>query len=73
VCVINCVTKYQNAEFKEDKYLVNEVETQLREKHSGAAKPRIFTIQKTRLVTKHSYSHIRYAVVILCTLTCTYT
>jgi hypothetical protein len=32
VCVINCVTKYLNAEFKEDGYFVNEVETQLREK-----------------------------------------
>jgi hypothetical protein len=26
------VTKYLNAEFKEDKYFVNEMETQLREK-----------------------------------------
>jgi hypothetical protein len=32
VCVINCVTKYLNAELKEDIYFVNEVETQLREK-----------------------------------------
>jgi len=32
VCVINCVTKYLNAEFKEDIYFVNEVKTQLREK-----------------------------------------
>jgi hypothetical protein len=30
--VINCVTKYLNAELKEDIYFVNEVETQLREK-----------------------------------------
>jgi hypothetical protein len=27
VCVINCMTKYLNAEYKEDKYFVNEVET----------------------------------------------
>jgi hypothetical protein len=26
-----CVTKYQSAEFKRDRYFVNEVETQLRE------------------------------------------
>jgi hypothetical protein len=32
VCVINCITKYQNTKFKEDIYFVNEVETQLREK-----------------------------------------
>jgi hypothetical protein len=31
---------------------VNEVETQYEKNHSGAAKPRISTIQKTRLVTK---------------------
>jgi hypothetical protein len=28
---------------------------------------------ETRLVTKHSHSYTRYAVVISCTLTCTYT
>jgi hypothetical protein len=46
--------KILNAEFKGDKYFVDEVETQLREKknHSGAAKPRISTFQKTKLVTK---------------------
>jgi hypothetical protein len=31
VCVINCITKYLNTEFKKT-YFVNEVETQLREK-----------------------------------------
>jgi len=46
------VTKYLNTEFKEDIYFVNEVETQLRENLSRAAKPRISTIQKTKLVTK---------------------
>jgi len=48
-------------------------ETQLKEKSLRAAKPRIFIIQKTRQGTKHSHSHTRYAVVIPCTLTCTYT
>jgi hypothetical protein len=37
---------------KGDKYFVDEVETQLREKPLWAAKPRISTIQKTRLDTK---------------------
>jgi hypothetical protein len=32
VCVINCVTKYLNAELKEDKFFFNEVKTQLRVK-----------------------------------------
>jgi hypothetical protein len=45
------VTKYLNAEFKEI-YFVNEVETQLREKPLWAAKPRISTIQKTKLIPK---------------------
>jgi hypothetical protein len=31
-CVLWCATKYHNAEFKRDKYFVDEVETQLREK-----------------------------------------
>jgi 5-bromo-4-chloroindolyl phosphate hydrolysis protein len=31
---------------------VNEVKTQYKKNHSGAANPRISTIQKTRLVTK---------------------
>jgi hypothetical protein len=31
---------------------VNEVETKYEKNHSGAAKPRISTIQKTKLVTK---------------------
>jgi hypothetical protein len=37
---------------KGDKYFVDEVETQLREKPLRAAKPRISTIQKTRLDTR---------------------
>jgi hypothetical protein len=45
--------KILNAEIKGDKYFVEEVETQLKKKnHSGASKPRISTIQKTRLVTR---------------------
>jgi hypothetical protein len=41
-----------NAEYKRHRNFVNEVETQYEKNHSGAAKPRISTIQKTRLVTK---------------------
>jgi hypothetical protein len=37
---------------KQHKIFVIEVETQYEKNHSGTAKPRISTIQKTRLVTK---------------------
>jgi hypothetical protein len=37
---------------KGDKYFVDEVETQDEKNHSGAAKPRISIIQKTRLDTR---------------------
>jgi hypothetical protein len=30
--VLKCATKYQSVEFKRDRYFVNEMETQLREK-----------------------------------------
>jgi len=51
--VINSTTKYLNAKFKEDKYFVEEVKTLIQEKnHFGAAKPRKFTIQKTKLVIR---------------------
>jgi hypothetical protein len=44
--------KILNAKFKGDKYFVDKVETQLRKNHSKATKPKISTIQKTKLVTK---------------------
>jgi hypothetical protein len=44
--------KILNAELKGDKYFVDEVETQLREKPLRAAKLRISTMQKTKLDTK---------------------
>jgi hypothetical protein len=72
VCDQLC-NKILNMEFKGDKYFVDEMETQLREKSLRAAKPRISTIQKTRLVTKHSHLHTHNAVVIPYTLKCTYT
>jgi hypothetical protein len=49
VIVCNKIFKLQNLN---DTYFVDEVETQLRENHSGAAKTRISTIHKTKLVTK---------------------
>jgi hypothetical protein len=51
VCV-NSVQQNIKCGIKGDKYFVDEVETKLRENHSGAAKPRISTIQKTRLDTR---------------------
>jgi hypothetical protein len=44
--------KILNAKFKRDKYFVDKVETQLKEKPLWATKPRISTIQKTKLVKK---------------------
>jgi hypothetical protein len=51
-CVQKCATKYHNAEIKDTRIFVNEVATQDEKNHSGAAKPRISTIKKTKLVTK---------------------
>jgi hypothetical protein len=47
-----CITKYQNAELKETYILLTKFKLIKYKNHSRAAKPRIFTIQKTRLVTK---------------------
>jgi hypothetical protein len=41
-----------NCGIKGDKYFVDEVETQDEKNHSGAAKPKISTIQKRRLDTE---------------------
>jgi hypothetical protein len=73
VCVINCVVKYLNAEFKEDKYFVNEVKTQLREKPLRGSQTQDFHYSEDKTSNKALASHTRYAVVIPCTLTCTYT
>jgi hypothetical protein len=52
--VINTTTKYLNAKFKEHKYFVDEVETlyQQIEKPLWAAKPKKFTIQNIKLITR---------------------
>jgi hypothetical protein len=49
---------------------VNELETQDEKNNSGAAKPRISTIQKTKLDTKQKHSYTPDAVVVPCSLTC---
>jgi hypothetical protein len=50
--------KISKCGIKRHRFFVDKVETQLREKnHSGVAKPRMSTIQNTRLVTKQSHSH----------------
>jgi hypothetical protein len=46
------VNKISMRKLNNIRIFVNEVETQDEKNHSGAAKPRISTIQKTRLVTK---------------------
>jgi len=47
---VNKIISMQN--LKDTRMFVNEVETQYEKNHSGVAKPRISTIQKTRLVPK---------------------
>jgi hypothetical protein len=47
-----CVTKYQNAELKKTDILLMKLKLSEEKNHSGVAKPKISTIQKTRLVTK---------------------
>jgi hypothetical protein len=46
------VNKITMRKINDTRIFVNEVETQEEKNHSGAAKPRISTIQKTRLDTK---------------------
>jgi hypothetical protein len=47
-----CAIKYQNAELKETDILLTKWKLSQEKNHSGVAKPRISTIQKTTLVTK---------------------
>jgi hypothetical protein len=47
-----CLTKYQQTKIKETDILLTKWKLSQEKNHSGAAKPRIYTIQKTRLVTK---------------------
>jgi hypothetical protein len=54
---------------KETRYLWMKWKLCEEKNHFGAARPRISTIPKTKLVTRHSYSHTSDVVVILLTLT----
>jgi hypothetical protein len=50
--VLKVLTKIIMRKINNKKFFVNEVETQDEKNHSGVAKPRISTIQKTKLDTK---------------------
>jgi hypothetical protein len=50
--VLNVLTKIPMWKINNTRIFVNEVETQDEKNHSGAAKPRISTIQKTKLDAK---------------------
>jgi len=47
--VLNVLTKITMRKINYTRIFVNEVETQDEKNHSGAVKPRISTIQKTKL------------------------
>jgi len=51
VCV-QCVTKYQKYRIKRDRYFVNEVETQLREKPIWASQTQEINYQKPKLIQR---------------------
>jgi hypothetical protein len=48
-----CVTKYLNAEFKQERYFVNKVETQLREKPLGGSQTQEFHYSEDKASTTH--------------------
>jgi hypothetical protein len=50
--VLNVLTKITMRKINNIRIFVNEVETQDEKNHSGAAKPKISTIQKTKIDTK---------------------
>jgi hypothetical protein len=51
-CVLNVLTKITMLKINNTIIFVNDVETQDEKNHSEAAKPRISTIQKTKLDTR---------------------
>jgi hypothetical protein len=64
-----CVTKYQNAEFKEDRYFVNEVETQLREKPFWVNQTQKFHYLEDKASNKIVTLTYPYPTILSCTLT----
>jgi hypothetical protein len=69
-CVCDqCVTKYQNEEFKKDIYFVNEVETQLREKSLRSNQTQEFHYSEDKTSNKTVTLTYPYAAIVSCTLT----
>jgi len=52
-CVHKVSTKITMRKINDSRIFVNEVKTQDEKNHFGTVKPRISTIQKTKLYTKH--------------------
>jgi hypothetical protein len=63
------VTKYQNAEFKWDRYFVNKVETQLREKPLRGSQTQEIHYSKDKTSNKSVTLTYPYATIVSCTLT----
>jgi hypothetical protein len=64
------VTNYLNAEFKSDRYFVNEVETQLRGKSLRGSQTLEIHYSEDKASTKIVTLTYPYAAIISCTLTC---
>jgi hypothetical protein len=64
-----CVTKYLNAKFKEDRYFVNEVETQLREKPLWGSQNQEFHYSVDKTSNKVVTLTYPDAAIVPCTLT----
>jgi len=67
------VTKYLNAEFKEEKYFVNEVENQLREKPLQESQTQNIHYSKNKVSNKAITLTYPNAAFVPCILTLTYT
>jgi len=72
-CVWTVCSKILNAEFKWDKYIVDEVETQLREKQLRGSQTQDFHYSEDKASYKAVALTYPDAVVVPWTLTCTYT
>jgi len=69
VCALKCATKYQSVEFKWDKYFVDEVETQLREKSLQGSQTQDIHYSEDKASTKIVTLTYPYAAIVSCTLT----
>jgi hypothetical protein len=68
-----CVRKYQNAKFKEDRYFVKEVEIQLRKNPLRGSKTQDINYSENKASNKAVILTYLYATIVPCTLTRTYT